>query len=36
MILANIKQNVTDLADEHPETIFYLFSLHIAFAIGER
>ena len=25
MILENIRQNVTDLADEHPETTFYLF-----------
>lgn len=25
MILQNIRQNVTDLADEHPETVFYLF-----------
>lgn len=25
MILGNIRQNVTDLADEHPETTFYLF-----------
>lgn len=25
MILGNIRQNVTDLADKHPETIFYLF-----------
>lgn len=25
MILENIQQNVTDLVDEHPETIFYLF-----------
>lgn len=25
MILENIRQNVTDLADEHPETVFYLF-----------
>ena len=25
MVLENIQQNVTDLADEHPETIFYLF-----------
>lgn len=24
-ILGNIRQNVTDLADEHPETIFYYF-----------
>ena len=25
LILENIRQNVTDLADEHPETTFYLF-----------
>lgn len=25
IILENIKQNITDLADEHPETTFYLF-----------
>lgn len=25
MILENIRQNVTDLADKHPETVFYLF-----------
>lgn len=25
MILDNVRQNVTDLADEHPETTFYLF-----------
>ena len=25
MVLENIQQNVTDLADEHPETTFYLF-----------
>lgn len=25
MVLGNIRQNVTDLADEHPQTTFYLF-----------
>lgn len=25
MVIGNIRQNVTDLADEHPETTFYLF-----------
>lgn len=25
MIIENVRQNVTDLADEHPETTFYLF-----------
>ncbi len=25
MVAENIRQNVTDLADEHPETVFYLF-----------
>lgn len=25
MVLENIRKNVTDLADEHPETMFYLF-----------
>lgn len=25
MVVENIQQNITDLADEHPETMFYLF-----------
>lgn len=25
MVVENIQQNITDLADDHPETMFYLF-----------